>query len=120
MENIDDEEIEHLYQVVTHEEGIVERALDLIEHRRLDPDALDGARGYEMAGSTASSAIAVSPPDEYYKELTLTVTGYGFTGRRPTFSVTSGRVSLMLSVEEAADLAAKLEETLKAVKEKAS
>lgn len=119
MEFPDDDEIDSLYEVVTHEEGVIERALDLIEHRRLDPDALDGARGYEMQ-STASSAIAVSPPDDYYEELTLTITGYGFTGRRPTFSVTSGRVSLMLNVEEARDLAAKLEETLKAVKEKAS
>ena len=116
---ISDDEIDHLYETVTHEEGIVERALDLLEHRRLNPDALDGARGYKME-STASSSIAVTPPDDYYEELTLTVTGYGFTGRRPTFSVTSGRVSLMLSVEEAADLAAKLVETLKGVKEKAS
>lgn len=39
---------ERMYQIVTHEEASVERALDLLEHERVDQAALDDARGYEV------------------------------------------------------------------------
>lgn len=117
-----DEEISHLYEVVTHEEGNIERALDLIEHERLDAEALNHVRGYEVM-TDPNSRINVNHDEKYKcldREVTLSVGGGGYRYRRPSYAVSCGSVALMMSVAEAREMADKLLNAIQKAEEEAS
>ena len=121
--DISDEEIEHLYQIVHSEAESYERALDLVEHERLDASALSHLNGGYMAESNSrveindltGSAICA----DHERGTVLQLHGYGYTHRKPSFSVSEHTVNLYISIEEARDMAAKLLDFI-ADKEKAS
>ena len=119
-----DEEIAHLYEIVTHEEAQRERALDLIEHERLDASALSHFNGGYMAEQNNSRVIVSDLTGSaicknHERGTVVQLHGYGYTHRKPSFSISEHTVSLYVSVEEARDLASKLLDFLEQ-KEKAS
>ena len=105
-----DEEISHHYEVVTHEEGNIERALDLLEHERVDTEALNHVRGYEvMADPNSSIDVEHDQRGKYLdRAISLYGRGGGYTHRRPSFAVSSGSLTLQFSVSEAREMAIKL------------
>ena len=121
--DISDDEIEHLYRIVHSEAESYERALDLIEHERLDASALRHFNGGYMP--EPSSRVEISDLSgsaicaDHQRGTVVQLHGYGYTHRKPSFSVSEHTVNLYVSVEEARDMAAKLLEFI-AQKEKAS
>ena len=122
--DISDEEIEHLYQIVHSEAESYERALDLVEHERLDASALSHFNGGYMAEQNSSrveindltgSAICA----DHERGTVVQLHGYGYTHRKPSFSVSEHTVNLYISIDEARDMAARLLDFI-AKKEKAS
>tara|TARA_R110000824_G_scaffold36852_2_gene113979 strand:- start:836 stop:1261 length:426 start_codon:yes stop_codon:yes gene_type:complete len=128
--SISDDEVEHLYQVVTHEEGNIERALDLIEHERLDADALAHTRGYVTVSRDWNEEERREPPlDDRMSYVGVTkapraigranrgilvqVFGHdGYTCRKPAFLCSERSVTLEVSIDEARKMAQELTEFL--------
>jgi hypothetical protein len=111
--SISDEEIEHLYRYVHEEAESYERALDLIEHERLDASALSHFNGGYMAEKNSSQITtrsldcsAIHKREE--RNVVLKVQGYGYSHRQPSFDVNANSVCLYLSVQEASEMAARL------------
>ena len=122
--DIDEDEIAHLYEIVTHEEAQLDRALDLIEHERLDASALNHFNGGYMPAECPSkveiqdlSGSAVCADHE--RGTVVKLHGYGYTHRKPSFSVSEHTVNLYISLEEARDMLSKLTAFID-TKEKAS
>ena len=122
-----DEEIEHLYTYVHEEAASYERALDLIEHERLDASALRHLNGGTMAKTDKlDSSVDVkdfgncSVHGGKGRRVNLSLSGYGYGQRKPDFHATPDSLNLYMSVREARAVITKLEELLKATKEKVS